>query len=677
MGKSKRTKREYHLTIAGQLVKHLGLQMYSGAVPAIAELISNAYDAMARNVWVEIPLDQPIDQKDYEIVVRDDGHGMSYDECNGLYLHVGLERRRGRGDWTRASNDLKPRRVQGRKGIGKLSGFGIANRIEIRSIKAREISHFAMDYDEITRTESFASGDGYAPETLEDDGRKTSRKPETRVSLSQLKISRAIPKDQFFTGLARRLLVLDEDFRVHVNGEPITRREVPFQFRFPKGKDSWDHETLEGGQDIYWWGGFCQQTIKDDSQRGFVVYVHGKLAQEPWFFDLSGGATGQHGMQYMTGEIRADFLDDTVDLIATDRATVRWEDPLAVPLRNWGQRKVRELLRQWAEKRVEAKLRSEKVQKYLLLADKLPARENRVFRGVVDKICSIPQIDRDKEGRDLVDDLVEFVYNALTNRTFLDVIRQVNAAKPEDRERFDTVLSEWDIIEAINTAHLVKGRVEIIRKFSEMIDEKRREKPDMQDYLREHPWLIDPKWTTLVHENALDSLLFREFGVAKSGSKEGAKRLDFFCLGDKYQVAHVVEAKRPGVTVGRDELRQLEDYVLFLRRRLVGSSTALDHQRSVVKGLLIATKIRDEDLGHAQVCQESGVMDIREWNNLLSTAEVMHEELLSITKGRAPADDPRIAELDEIEGGAGAREKSKSRRKKKTAKKTVKRGRKK
>ena len=44
----KATRRDYRMTVAGQLFKHLGLQMYSGAVPAISELISNAYDAMAK-----------------------------------------------------------------------------------------------------------------------------------------------------------------------------------------------------------------------------------------------------------------------------------------------------------------------------------------------------------------------------------------------------------------------------------------------------------------------------------------------------------------------------------------------------------------------------------------------------------------------------------------------------
>jgi hypothetical protein len=645
--------------------------MYSGAVPAIAELVSNAYDAMARNVWIEIPLDRSIEPTD-EILVRDDGKGMTYDECNSLYLRVGDERRV-RGEWTERYNGLKARRVQGRKGIGKLSGFGIANRIVIQTIREREISHFAMDYEKITRPREFVSKVPYAPQPLEDDGKRTNRKPETQVSLTQLKISRSIPREQFFVGLARRLLVLDESFQVHVNGKLVTRQEIPFQFRFPTGKGKWETATLDNGHEVKWWAGFCKAPIKNDVQRGFVVYVRGKTAQEPWFFDLSGGTWGQHGMQYMTGEIQAEFLDDAVDLIATGRATVRWEDPLAVPLKVWGQKKVKSLLGDWAKKRTVESKKSPNVQKYLALADKLPQRESRVFRAVVDRITAIPQIDRDEQGRDLVDDLVEFVYSALTNRTFLDVIRQLNSATPEDRDRFRDVLSEWDIIEAISTAHLVKGRVEIIRKFDDMLSEKVREKPDMQNYLKDHPWLIDPKWTTLVHEKALDSLLRHEFGVTKSGSREGTRRLDFFCLGDKYQVAHVVEAKRPGATVGREELDQLRDYVLFLQRRLQEDSTDPEHRRSVVKGLLIADKIRPEDAGHAQMYQKGGIMDIRKWKGLLTTAEIMHQEFLGVTKDRAPANDPRMVELED----AIPSQASKLRRTSKRVKKGVKKGRKK
>jgi histidine kinase/DNA gyrase B/HSP90-like ATPase len=636
--------RRYKMTVAGQLFKHLGLQMYSGAVPAISELISNAYDAMARNVWITIPTDRPIQQED-TIVVEDDGYGMTFEECNSLYLSVGRNRRSNADEWTKAYNGLRPRKVQGRKGIGKLAGFGIADRIDIRTRKGGRVSHFALDFNALTASSDFADTRGYAPEVQSDDGAHTADDPGTTVTLSQLRVTRTIDQEQFKRGLARRLLILDKHFKVHVNGTAISRQEIPFQFRFPPKSGSWETADLDNGQQIQWWAGFCKDTIPDEERRGFVVYVRGKLAQTPWFFDLSGGVWGQHGMQYLTGEVKADFLDDNVDLIATDRGTIRWEDPTAAPLKDWGRKKVRELLEAWTDKRREAKAKSPTIIRYLELAEKLPENERRIFRTVVDRIIGIPQLDEDKEGRDIADELVEFVYNALTNRSFLDAIRRLNAASPEDVAQFAEVLSEWDIIEAVNTAHLVKGRVEIILKFKDMIKKKVPEKPDMQDYVRDHPWLIDPKWTMLIHEKSLDTVIKEEFNIQPSGDEDGARRLDFFCLGDRYQTAHIVEAKRPGDLVGRQEFDQLRDYVLYLRRKLQEESTDTSHRREVVRGLLIADRIRPGDEQHAKTYVDAGVFDRRTWENLLNTTMTMHEEFLDVVKLRAPASDPRMNEL--------------------------------
>ena len=637
--------RQYKMKVAGQLFKHLGLQMYSGAVPAIAELISNAYDAMARNVWITIPVGSAIQQDDV-IIVKDDGCGMSFEECNSSYLSVGRDRRAGQAGWTEEYNGLKPRKVQGRKGIGKLAGFGIANVIDIRTVKDEWIAHFLMDYDELIKSPDFASLDGYDPKPLPDDGDSTVDKPGTTVQLSRLKLSRSIDQGQFTKSIARRLLVIDDDFTIHVNNVPITRHEIPFQFRFPEDVKEWDLAKLENGQQFQWWAGFCKDTIPEEEQRGFVVYVRGKLAQTPWFFDLSGGVWGQHGMQYLTGEIKADFLDDAVDLVATDRGAVRWEDPVAVPLKNWGQKKIKELLEAWIEKRRKEKIRSPKVLDYLDLAEKLPDREREIFRKVVDRICAIPQIDKDEDGKDITDELVEFVYNALTNRSFLEAIRRLNATSAEDMDKLNDVLTEWDMIELVNTAHVVKGRVAIIRKFMQMIADRVREKPDMQDYVREHPWLIDPKWSTLAHETSLDNIIKDHFEIEKTGEDTGRRRLDFFCLGDKHMTAYVVETKRPGKSVGREEFDQIESLVLFLREKLQDDAD-VENKRTTVRGLLIADKIRKKDKSLARVRQDAGVFDIRTWDNLLISTKTLHEEFLNVVKERAPSDDPRMKSLSE------------------------------
>jgi hypothetical protein len=80
-------------------------------------------------------------------------------------------------------------------------------------------------------------------------------------------------------------------------------------------------------------------------------------------------------MQYLTGEVQADFLDDEVDLIATDRASVPWEDPRARPLLDWGEAKVRGLLAEWAERRrLEHEKRLRDTTPYFDRLDRFPER---------------------------------------------------------------------------------------------------------------------------------------------------------------------------------------------------------------------------------------------------------------------------------------------------------------
>lgn len=649
------------MTVAGQLFNHLGLQMYAGAVPAISEFISNAYDAMAKNVRITIPIGRPIQPTD-QIIIEDDGHGMSYDECNSFYLHVGRDRRSRQSGWTKEYNGLGPRKVQGRKGIGKLAGFGIANIIDVRTIspnsspiieKQMEISSFRLDFEDLTKSSEFADNEGYEPEPLSDDGQETNERQGTKVTLSQLKIGRRIKEEDFKESLARRLLILDDDFRVYVNGKEVTRQEIPFQFRFPKNPGKWKTAELANGQQIEWWAGFCKDTIRNEEQRGFVVYVRGKLAQTPWFFDLSGGVWGQHGMQYLTGEVKADFLDETVDLISTDRGTIRWEDPMAVPLKDWGRENVKKLLENWAGKRHKEKIKSPEIIQYLEKAEKLPPKERRMFKSAVNSVCSIPQLDRDKEGKDITHELVKVIYNAMTNRTFFEAIKSLNEASTKDVTHFSEILSEWDIMEAVNIAHVVKGRVEIIRTFKRMIDAKVPEKPDMQNYLRDHPWLIDPSWSMLEHEKSLDRWIQDECDLPSSGEKAGKNRFDFFCLGDGYKIAYVVETKRPNELVGREEFDKLRDYVAFLRKKLQDESTNEKYKRISVKGVLIADRVRKGDEEHRKMTIDGKILEMRTWENLLATAEAMHDRFFDVVTRRASPNDPRMRDLLDNDSKAG------------------------
>lgn len=73
--------KEYKLNIDPAILELLGPSLYTNIYYIIAELIANAYDADAHNVYV-------IDKKD-SIVVEDDGKGMSYTDGDiDKYLNV-------------------------------------------------------------------------------------------------------------------------------------------------------------------------------------------------------------------------------------------------------------------------------------------------------------------------------------------------------------------------------------------------------------------------------------------------------------------------------------------------------------------------------------------------------------------------------------------------------------
>ena len=114
------------MKFAPNTIEHLGVKMYSTLPPVISELIANSYDADASEVTISLK-----DSSEKEIIVSDNGHGMSFNEINESFLTIGRNRR------VKNETDESPkgRKVIGKKGLGKLSFFGIAHEIEIITVK--------------------------------------------------------------------------------------------------------------------------------------------------------------------------------------------------------------------------------------------------------------------------------------------------------------------------------------------------------------------------------------------------------------------------------------------------------------------------------------------------------------------------------------------------------------
>jgi hypothetical protein len=126
--------KEYQLNVDPRILELLGPNLYTNIYYVLAELIANAYDADAKNVYI-------IANKD-DIRVEDDGHGMSYDSGDiAKYLTVaGVSRVTEEDSFSRSG----ARRKMGRKGVGKLAALSVSENVDIMTVADGEKSGFVL-----------------------------------------------------------------------------------------------------------------------------------------------------------------------------------------------------------------------------------------------------------------------------------------------------------------------------------------------------------------------------------------------------------------------------------------------------------------------------------------------------------------------------------------------------
>ena len=126
-------KKKYKLNIDPKILELLGPSLYTNIYYILAELIANAYDADANNVYII--------SSEEDIIVEDDGIGMSYNDGDiKKYLDVAKPTRNNSKDSLTKSN----RQKMGRKGIGKLAALSVSHDVIIKTISNGEKSGFIL-----------------------------------------------------------------------------------------------------------------------------------------------------------------------------------------------------------------------------------------------------------------------------------------------------------------------------------------------------------------------------------------------------------------------------------------------------------------------------------------------------------------------------------------------------
>ena len=638
-----------YLSFHGRIIDSLGIQMYQSPVAAIAELIANAWDADASSVQVDLPDDlsgTPV------ITVADNGVGMTFGDCQNLYLDVGRNRRATKN----GASSPGGRPVLGRKGIGKFAGFGIADVLEVETVSKEtgEKTKFLLDLAKL-RSDAYASTNQKEIAVLEKTGPDNTRKSGngTIIRLRNLKLRRTPSKTVFAESMARRFLVAQtaSSFSISINGIPMPEDNALSNVQFDFPNDYKEDEIPDGmrndngigvepvgSDEIRWRIRFTKNTIGNEELRGVSVFCGIKLAQTPFFFHLSGGLDGQHGQQYISGQVQADFLDQLdEDLITTERQRVNWELDEAQPLLNWGQARVKSLLAIWKNRRAEDKI--EKIEKKLTSfsarLEKLETSEQHTVRQALKKIGSIEALS-DIQFEEISDGIL----TAWEAGRLRELINRVSGLENIDEIEFLKILAEAHVLNALHVAEVVKTKVGIIDGLRAMIEKKDREN-SLRDYVANNPWLISPEWETFKKETSAKNLIdscAKESGIHNDESWNG--RIDLVLVSGQHLL--VIEFMRPGLSVDRDHINRYQVYIDVLRQK-VEANTGLGYKQ--VSGLLVADRL-DMRMGMALRLKSLANEDMKalEWKTLLDRARSQWEEFLEILVERAPNDE-RLASL--------------------------------
>jgi len=569
------TQRELIMTISLNALEHLGINLYSNIPAVLSEIVANAWDADARKVKINI------DKNAETITIEDDGTGMDRNGVIDRFLTVGFKRRDELGSVTALG-----RSPMGRKGIGKLSIFSIAQVAEVFTAIGGEHTAFRMDREIIRKAIAGKGKNTYKPEELAEWPDEL--KAGTRIVLS--KISRSL-SGMTVEGLKRRvarrfsIIGPNNDFVVEINGSQVGPNDRAYQnalqYLWTYGDqtafasscknldrsaeprlDIINDKLKKEGLGLSGWIGTVSSPnqLKDeegDNLNRIAIFMRGKMAQED-ILDIFGQK--EIYADYIIGEIHCEELDvdNKGDIATSSRQSLKEDDPRFEVLRSVVLGELRHIANRWSEwRRADgAKNAAKEVPAVSDWLKQLQGDTKKKAERWIGRLNTIRSPGDDDKKELLKASILAF--ESYRRKEQLDRLDEI---KDESVSHVLGIFKEIDDLEVSFYGQIVKMRLGVIKALQNKISENDKELV-IRDFIKEHLWLLDPSWERAKGSEHSEKQVnkFLQGNTDKLNKKEKNARVDL-----AYRTAvgkHVIiELKRATVSVHLDDLtKQIRSY---------------------------------------------------------------------------------------------------------------------
>lgn len=566
--------RELVMSISLNALEHLGINLYSNIPAVLSEIVANAWDADAQKVTVTI------DKSEETITIEDDGTGMDRDGVIDRFLAVGFKRREEMGEVTPGG-----RKPMGRKGIGKLSIFSIAQIAEFYTIQGKERTAFKMDREVIRKAISGKKQKPYKPEEI--NSSPIDLKKGTRIVLSGLSKSlSSMTVEGLKRRVARRFAVIGPkfNFTVTVNGSVIGPEDRAYhhaiqylwtygpQTEFVKSckkleRPSEDRlhavqaELKKSNTSLCGWIGTVSNPsqLKDeegDNLNRLAVFMRGKMAQEDILDEF-----GQKEIyaDYIIGELHCEQLDldDQVDIATSSRQSLKQDDPRFEALRKVVLSELRHIAGKWSDwRRSDGAKTAAAVPAVSAWLQNLQGDTKKKAERWIGRLNTIRSADESDKKELLKASILAF--ESYRRKEELDRLENI---KDENLEQILDIFQNIDDLELSYYGQIVKLRIQVIRTLQNKLKQNDKELV-LRDYIFDHLWLLDPGWERTKGSEHAETQV-NEFLKKNSKSLKGAEKkaridIGYRTTGGKHVI---VELKRASVSVPLDDLtKQIRKY---------------------------------------------------------------------------------------------------------------------
>lgn len=573
---------------------------------ALTEFVANAWDAGAFNVYITIP----DTEADNEIIIEDDGTGMTDDEFRQRWMTLSYDRQKRQGKLVTFPSDCESytRMAYGRNGVGRHGMLCFNSMYQVETWKDGILNAY-----HITLTSGSDPFEIAHHHSEEKEGHGTKISAYINYNCPNPKAMREIISTRF---------LYDPKFNVYINSKTIDLLQ---------SKNITDENIEVGDKKLRIIIVDSTKGALKSQQHGIAFWVSGRLVGAPsWnvlgtqFLDGRSRAAKRYTIIVQTNDLMDDILPDWSGFVAS--ANMRTfiaefkpfidgfiRDIMATQISDLqqdviaGARDELETLSREGQRDVSKFIEHITTQNPVIAPDFLKTA-----------VSAVVQIEQAKKGEHL--------------------LMQLSQLSTKDLDKLSGLLDTWDVDDIVAVLSEIDRRILVIEAIGRICDDK-----GTDELHTLHPLVLNARWLfgaefdspMFVSNRALTTVvqtLFEDSEFDLEAIPNPRKRPDIVCLKTKTLKAVctervddveteimkpdqilIIELKRGGFEITPEEVSQAENYVRQIRK------SAVPHSAATIRAFVVGASIGDVD---SRKDTSSGRIEVVTYGHLVQTAKI-------------------------------------------------------